>query len=510
MQDRTGQVGQGQSRNGNIARWFPPSYGTVDYEREAVSSCIVGPSRLAGHPNASLRQIKRIAAHMIFHWEKLQRGGAFRVSMSTMICFTWPRAAFFASFVVVLALVNTPKAHGFGLPSLGVHSNHPVVVGYFPQWGIYDTQKPYYVKTLVTNGSARRLDQINYSQGAVGGGKCSLADPNADLNTAFTPETSVNGQSDDPNSAFRGYFHQLQELKNRYPRVKVLISLEGKASDFEEDAEPENRRAFVASCVDMFIRGHFAPDVNKPGLFDGFDLDWESPQAADAENFRALLEEFRRQMNAARSGLRLSIAVDQAPEAFPGTDFAAVAKLVDQVGVMNYDYAGPWSKTTGLLAPLFGNSRHSLSIERSIASYKRVGIPEHKLLMGVPFYGYSWEAVSSANNGLFQPGRAVHADRPYNYIRALAEPASMYRDPRSQAPWLFDGQTFWTYEDPVSVRWKVSYARNERLGGVMIWELSGDTADAELLSTVYRSLHHPLKNKVFAKLRTTEEMVSGS
>ncbi len=115
-----------------------------------------------------------------------------------MICITWPRAAFFASFVVVLALVNAPVARGFGLPSLGVHSNHPVVVGYFPLWGIFDTQRPYYVKTLVTNGSARRLDQINYSQGAVGGGKCSLADPNADLNTAFTVETSVSSETDDP------------------------------------------------------------------------------------------------------------------------------------------------------------------------------------------------------------------------------------------------------------------------------------------------------------------------
>jgi chitinase len=176
---------------------------------------------------------------------------------------------------------------------------------------------------------------------------------------------------------------------------------------------------------------------------------------------------------------------------------------------MNYDYAGPWSKTTGLLAPLFA-SRRSGSIERSIANYKAAGVPERKLLMGVPFYGYSWTEVSNTGNGLFQPGRAVHADRPYSYIRTLADPSTAFRDPRSQAPWLFDGQTFWTYEDRVSVRYKVSYARHQHLGGVMIWELSGDTNDAELLTTVYRSLHHPLKNKVFAKSATPELWVSGS
>jgi chitinase len=412
-----------------------------------------------------------------------------------------------AWFFAVLSLC-TPSAHGFGLPGLRSHSARPIVVGYFPQWGLYYPQ-PYLVRTLIANGSASRLDQINYAQGFVSGGRCSLGDPKADLGAAFTAAESVNGLADDPDAPFRGYFHQLSELKNRYPRLKILISLEGKAADFAQDASPENRTAFVASCVDMYIRGNFAPGVVRPGLFDGFDVDWESPQAADAENFRALLEEFRRQMNAVRSGLRLSIAVGESPNELPGTDFAAVSRIVDQVGVMNYDYAGPWSQTTGLLAPLFAG-KHYGSIENSIASYKARGVPDSKLLMGLPFYGYSWTAVPSANNGLFQPGRAVHGDRPYNYIRTLPVSFATYRDPRSQAPWLFDGQTFWTYEDPVSVRYKVSYARSEHLGGVMIWELSNDTADAELLRVTWRSLHHPLKNKVFAKMRTPAITVAGS
>jgi hypothetical protein len=38
----------------------------------------------------------------------------------------------------------------------------------------------------------------------------------------------------------------------------------------------------------------------------------------------------------------------------------------------------------------------------------------------------------------------------------------------------------------------------------MIWELSGDTADAELLKIAYRSLRDPLEEKIFkerARLR---------
>jgi len=82
--------------------------------------------------------------------------------------------------------------------------------------------------------------------------------------------------------------------------------------------------------------------------------------------------------------------------------------------------------------------------------------------------------------------------RRQNYIRALAAFSSVHRDPHTQAPWLFDGQIFWTYEDPVSIRYKVSYAAHQRLAGIMIWELSGDTADAELLRVAHRSLRRPM------------------
>ncbi|MFP5206887.1 MAG: glycoside hydrolase family 18 protein, partial [Acidobacteriota bacterium] len=285
---------------------------------------------------------------------------------------------------------------------------------------------------------------------------------------------------------------------------KILISLEGEASDFAADAQPENRAAFVRSCVNLYLRGDFGDGIHRPGLFDGVDIDWESPHRADAANFEALVREFRRQMDALRPGLRLSVALGQSPFMLPGTDLAALAPMVDQFGIMTYDYWGPWFQSTGLVAPLFaGPAPHRRgSIERTIAGYVAAGVPRNKMLMGLPFYGYGWTAVNGANQGLYQRGRPLRGDRPYRTIRTFGNPASEFRDPRSQAPWLFNGQEFWTYEDPVSVRYKVSYAKRQRLGGVMIWELSGDTASGELLDSAWRALHHPLKERVFAQAET--------
>jgi chitinase len=408
----------------------------------------------------------------------------------------------FSAFLLVTAAAALIGANAYALPHLRLRRGpHPLLVGYLSNSAIHSSS-PFYVRRLVTSGSAARLDQINYASASVDNGRCSLADPQADTGMSFTAESSVNGAADDSTSPIRGYFHQLQELKRRYPHLKIVISLEGRASDFAFDAQPENRAAFVSSCVNLYLRGRLADGIVQPGIFDGVDIDWESPQLEDVANFRALIEEFRRQMNAVRPGFRLSVAVNQSPAALPGTNFAALAPLVDEFGVMNYDYSGPWSTTTGLLAPLFPSvlsPAQAFSIQNSIAAYKAAGIPARKLLMGLPFYGYGWTGVGNLNHGLFQTGTALRGDHPYHAIRSLALQSQVFRDPRSRAPWIFDGKNFWTYEDATSVRYNVSYAFHQGMGGVMVWELSGDTADAELLNSAYHALHHPLRASVFAK-----------
>ena len=145
------------------------------------------------------------------------------------------------------------RASGFGLPGVRARSVRPVVVGYFPQWGLY-YQQPYLVKTLVANGSASHLDQLNYAQGFVNGGHCSLADPNADLNASFKPPAAW------MESATKRLL--VSRILSSTRRIEEAVSapedsdLAGRQGErFRFDAQPENRQAFVASCVDLFIRG---------------------------------------------------------------------------------------------------------------------------------------------------------------------------------------------------------------------------------------------------------------
>ncbi len=378
--------------------------------------------------------------------------------------------------------------------SLTSRAEKPVLVGYLPQWGLYQTP-PWSARALVASGSARLLDQIDYSQAFIVDGRCAVADPNADFQHAYTAETSVDGTADAPNAPLKGEFHQLEELHRRYPRIRMVISIEGKPAAFADAAQPEKRAAFVASCVDMFLRGNLAPGVRAPVLFSGFDLDWEYPSnSEDGANFNALLVEFRRQLDAYKRARLLTIAVAPGLGRYPGVDWPLVARTVDRVGLMNYDYNGPWQKTTGIVAPLYAIppvARESGNVDGTVQEYLNAGIPARKLLLGVPFYGYHWSGVkdAGAEHGLGMPGRGERGDTPYREIMGSPGAAgTLFRDPHSRAPWLFDGQSFWTFDDPASVRAKADYARAHRLGGVMMWELSGDSADGALVKALRRGL----------------------
>ena len=377
---------------------------------------------------------------------------------------------------------------------------HPLVVGYFPQWGLYDTPR-YTPKSLLDAGGAEVLDQIDYAQGFATDGHCSVADPNADLNYTFTAAESVDGVADAPGQVFRGNLNQLRKLKQRYPKLKLIISLEGRANSFADDASPEKRESFVRSCIETFLKGELAPGIHAPGLFDGIDLDWEYPHTEDSANLLALLAEFRRQMNAVRPGLLLDIAVGPSPRMVgkdDASDIPAVAALVDHIGLMTYDYHGPWNPTTGFAAPFASADGAGGTVKNTVEAYKRAGAPAAKLLVGLPFYGYGWRQVLEENNGLNQEGVAIRGDRAYREIEPLIAQSTIFRDEVSQSPWLFDGDIFWTYDDPTSIQTKAGYVATQGLAGVMIWELGEDTGDGTLLKAARRGIITPTPSSASA------------
>lgn len=371
-------------------------------------------------------------------------------------------------------------------------SRQPVIAGYLPAW----SATPAAIAAL----PADALTHIIYAFGAVTEeGQVALGDPCKDIG-----ECGI-GQSGG------GNFAALAALKERHPHLQVLISLGGWTGSrhFSDAASTsDGRERLAASALDLFMVAH-------GDIFDGIDIDWEYPvegglpensrRPEDRENFTLLIEELRRQLDqlSDRAGQRplLTIAATGSPWFMRNIDVNLLAHRVDWIGIMTYDY-GAGATATSLNAPLFPampGKPEAPSIAASVEAYLAAGAPPGRLVLGLPFYGRAYKNVDPgpSGDGLFQhsdPAALDHGSADTISYKALvaADPVAQgyrqYRHPSARVPWLYHPEKrLWiSYDDIDSLRDKAAFVQLRGLGGVMIWELTGD--DGTLLEAVRNRL----------------------
>jgi chitinase len=379
------------------------------------------------------------------------------------------------------------------------------VVGYFIQWGIYG--RDYLVKDVVAAGAADTLTAINYAFAGISDNlTCTSLDTFADWGKRFDASESVDGIGDTVTQPLKGNFNQLKKLKASYPQIRVLISIGGwsDSDKFSTAALPENRDKFVQSCVDMFIKGQFAPGVTDPGVFDGIDIDWEYPGACgatcnwrdeDTDNFTALMTEFRTQLDNARSGLLLTAAMPAPTVLRDKIDLPRISPSVNWMNLMTYDFHGTWEPNgptnhhANLYANPFDPSNPQLSVDTVVGEYMLIenGELQNKLVVGLPFYGHGWARVAdNGSHGLYQSAGSLPRgtwERGVDDYKALKSKGyPEFWDDTAKASWFYNGSVFWTFDSPRAVQEKMRYINANGLKGVMFWELSGD--DGTLIKAI--------------------------
>jgi chitinase len=408
-----------------------------------------------------------------------------------------------------LLLATSAGAVSAGAESDGHDGARLQRVAYFVQWGIYARQ--YFVKNVADSGQASGLTTLNYAFGGVSqAGACSSLDTWADFQRPFAATESVDGVADAPRQALNGNFNQLRKLKSRFPNLRVVMSLGGfTGSTFFSDVAltPASRQQFVTSCLDTFIKGNLPSGAGAAaGVFDGIDIDWEWPAVAaaagtharpeDRQNFTLLLAEFRRQLEAlGRQAHRHYVLTAFLPadpaKITAGFEVPAIFRSLDWATVQGYDLHGTWESTTNFQSALFSPKGDpatptKFSVDLAIQSYLAKDAPARKLVLGVPFYSRGWTGVPNVNHGLFQtstgaaPGTFEAGIEDFKVV--AARPGfQLFRDRRDGVAWLFDGATFWTFDDPVALREKMHYVTEHRLGGAMAWSLDADNSQASLV-----------------------------
>ncbi len=382
-------------------------------------------------------------------------------------------------------------------------------IGYLPQWA---GRQGYLVKNLVTSGAAARLSTVIYAFGDVtADGKCAL-DPNFasdDYQRSYTATEAVDGVADTAEQPLAGNFNQLKKLKAKFPALRVVISLGGAgvSSRYFSDAAltAASRKSFVASCINMFLKGNLPVAGGRggtgsgAGVFDGIDIDWEYPNCGcadvisrpeDKQNLTLLLAEFRAQLNdlgaATGRSYTTSAAISSAPSRLDaGYEVNHIFTYLNWANVMTYNMHGPWQLTTNHQAPIWSPDPSQRSIDQSIKYLVKGGASARKLALGVPFFGRGWTGVTNANHGLFQPatGPAAGDSLPYRE-RSTLTGYTTYRDAAAGEAWLFNGSTFYNLDDPQVIKAKMAYVANNRLAGAMVWALNQDTDNGELIGAL--------------------------
>jgi chitinase len=393
-------------------------------------------------------------------------------------------------------------------PPTGELPSSGMIVGYFAQWTIY--RRGYLPKHVAQSGAVNDLHVINYAFAAPDANlRCASLDSFADYEKRFDASESVDGVGDSVSQPLKGNFNQLLKLKVRNPALRVLISLGGwtQSHRFSDVALTEqSRRDFVASCVDMFIKGNVAPGVSAAGVFDGIDLDWEYPgscgntcdfRAEDRQNFPLLLAEFRRQLDAYGASRNrrylLTIAAPAGAANYGAIDVGAIHPFLDWINVMAYDFHGGWESLGptnhhAALYPAACESAQGNWGDKAMQAYLGGGVPPAKLLLGVPFYGRGWRGVAAVGDGLCQPASGVPRGtyekgiEDFEVLEAKGRPD--FWSAAQGAHWTFDGSEFWSYDDVCSAGWKANYANSRGLRGAMTWELSGDDPAGSLLKAL--------------------------
>ncbi|MFI7009762.1 glycoside hydrolase family 18 protein [Streptomyces sp. NPDC050145] len=362
------------------------------------------------------------------------------------------------------------------------------VVGYFTEWGVYD--RNYHVKNIETSGSADKLTHINYAFGNVQGGKCTMGDAYAATDKAYTADQSVDGTADTWDQELRGNFNQLRKLKKLHPDLKILWSFGGWtwSGGFTEAAK--NPAAFAQSCYDLVENSKWAD------VFDGIDIDWEYPNACGLTCDTSGRAAYKDLM----AGLRAKFGADYLiTSAIPAdaseggkldaADYAGAAQYVDWYNPMTYDFFGAWDAQgpTAPHSPLTayeGIPKAAYSSDATVTKLKAMGVPASKLLLGIGFYGRGWTGVTQE-----KPGGTATGPAPGKYEQGIDD----YKELKTKCPatgtvggtaYAYCGNNWWSYDTPATIAGKMDYKNQQGLGGTFFWELSGDTANGELIKAI--------------------------
>lgn len=277
--------------------------------------------------------------------------------------------------------------------------------------------------------------------------------------------------------------------------VKVLLSIGGYGGGTyfpNVTADSSSRGVFIDNIVSFLSTNHY----------DGVDIDWETPSTSGQTNsLTALVREMRSRFDEVDSSWLITIAAPAGNYGGQHFDYQGLTPYVSWYNLMCYDFVGSWCSYSGHNSPLYESRTDPNAAgadSNSIAYMHHTrGVPLDKIVLGVPFY-----AVSFNVSGLYMKLTDKTTSNP-GYPEIMSDTGGDWKynwDDVSKVPYLTNASLgkFITFEDTASIRLKAEFATRNKLGGMMIWELSQDMYEGS----------QPLLEALASALRTPTGVIS--
>jgi chitinase len=253
--------------------------------------------------------------------------------------------------------------------------------------------------------------------------------------------------------------------------VKVMMSVGGwgNCEGFPGMVSSSATRARFIGQVRDFLESHD---------YDGVDLDWEFiSNTAEERNFVDFVKELAEALRAQNPPLLLSLASPAGDYYARWIDFEDLSGYFDFIGFMTYDFHGPWSDHSGPNSPLYlcgGDTCGSVNDSFLYGLSRK--IPKEKLLVGLAFYGRSFDC-----SGFYQPFEVSGEYRYADISGLLSAGWARIWDDCAQVPIARkpDQSVIISYDDEASIGAKCGYVRDNNAAGVIIWELTQDSINGQ-------------------------------
>lgn len=275
----------------------------------------------------------------------------------------------------------------------------------------------------------------------------------------------------------------------------------GKADAFLEDAKKNNLNLSLAvfssneENINQLISNpvlhaknlmaEVGPIMKEYGFRD-LNLDIESVlTATDAarQNFTVFVREVKKNIDEENLG---TLTIDASPIVLVKKyliDLKEVGKIVDNVVLMTYDYHYFGSSVTGPVAPV-GGAGIEAEFDSTVAIKEALNIlPQEKIILGVPLYGYEWETLGDTPRSAVIPGTGIAASnrRVEEYLETCTD-CEVKTDQYGEESYLvyLDEETSTYhqifYPDKSATEAKVKLVKDYQIGGVALWALGYDGA----------------------------------